>query len=51
LDVEGGGDCGEELSRGELNVVEGVGHMLIFIREADEVNGWIVDFFRKLQYK
>ena len=38
------------LARGELKVVEGVGHMVIFIREADDVNAWIAEFLEKLDY-
>lgn len=39
-----------ELPRGELKVVEGVGHMVIFIREANDINVWIADFLEKLDF-
>jgi pimeloyl-ACP methyl ester carboxylesterase len=40
----------EKLRDGELKIVKGEGHMLIFIREAEDVNGWIEEFLKKLGY-
>lgn len=40
----------DALPNAELKVIEGVGHMLIFVREADDVNGLIEGFLRKQGY-
>jgi hypothetical protein len=34
----------------ELKIVKGIGHMVMFIREADDVNAWIEEFLKKLGY-
>ena len=40
----------EGLSNAELKVIPGVGHMLIFARKADDVNGMIESFLKKQGY-
>ena len=40
----------KELKKGELKVVQGEGNMLIFLKEALEVNVWIEEFVKKLGY-
>ena len=34
----------------ELKTVKGIGHMVIFLREANDVNVWIEEFLKKLGY-
>ena len=34
----------------ELKIVKGIGHMVIFIREANDINAWIEEFLKKLGY-
>ena len=41
---------GMRLPNAELKVIKGEGHMLIFAREADDVNGLIEGFLRKQGY-
>ena len=40
----------KQLKDGEVKVVPATGHMLIFIRDAPEVNGWIEEFAKRLGY-
>ena len=40
----------KELKKGELKVVQGEGHMLIFLKEVPEVNAWAQEFIKKLGY-